>query len=901
MPVLMNPQGLAENIAPEQVPHALSQGYGMPVNNAQGEPEIAPDLDTYNAQVAAGTHTPPSGAQLKALLLHAEMQSPLEGAKAFAEGAAQAPSFGTSTGAEIASGISTPQRILARREEHPILHALGQGAGMGLATAVGQPEAAATATVGDAALKSATEMLLLQSGDEVSKMFAHDPEQTMQTAAADMGIAGVLGLVGGAGMKAGGQGLTKLFEKSGNGELGQLLGAVREKVSVPAYGPEQAADPMLRAALEGDPNATETLRGLLVSSSPSGDLARDTVAAHRNEVVEDLVKGLGFTKEQAESLPAHLSENAIGRDVQSTLAKEMREQTEPIVDQLNAAKARVAGSEVPEARLSAIEDDLKRLQGADEYASSPGGPAFKHIQRQIEELPNLTTVGRLSAKSGQIYKELSDPSLWHLSGQLRGIFDAHSEDSIVEALQAAGHSPQKLLELTEAKAGYRELKTTIEDLNHELHAGRFAGPESFAKAVSENLTPEDLLRRLGAKDNADFSSTLTQKFPQTAAKLRDYQMKELVGKAVEKARAGEWLNHKYLLDQVEKWSPEFRAETLDPAQSYAVQAAGQRLAALPTPFKAPIGSTLERVIKTIPKGVSSLFGLVSGHPTMGMLAEALNEYGIKRAPDQLRVAMLRFLGQGPSEIQPTAFRALSRLVEATSKAQSAVTRAADAVVSGSKIPSLRPLLSTAELKAVEDSINQFRQVGQQDDGTQPFHYANGEGQEAGALTARIADVLSAAKPSTLPSGPFADPRKPSKAAQTAYERTANLANQPTLLFQHLKDGSLTISDVHTVATIYPKLYQNMVSKLSNSMIEAKAKDGVVSYRLRLGASRFMGHPLDATLQSQAIQAAQSVFAIQPAAAPAPKPNKTGMGKIKASEQEMLPTSAAAYRRQSARR
>jgi hypothetical protein len=139
--------------------------------------------------------------------------------KAGLEGAASAATFGLSTGAETALGVD-PEDIRARREANPAAHAAGQIAGLiGTSLVPGLGEANAAKVMGAAgklgakavglgaaegilakgaqgAVTAAIENSLFQAGDEVSKMFAGNPSESVGMNIAESGLLG--GVLGGA-------------------------------------------------------------------------------------------------------------------------------------------------------------------------------------------------------------------------------------------------------------------------------------------------------------------------------------------------------------------------------------------------------------------------------------------------------------------------------------------------------------------------------------------------------------------------------------------------------------------------------------------------------------------------------------------------------------------------------
>lgn len=143
--------------------------------------------------------------------------TPGQQAMAGLEGVGQGALGSISTAVERAVGVN-PEGIRKRAEVNPITHGLGQAAGFagslltgeGIAPAVtaigegatklaGLGEAASTISkIASSGIRTGAEMAALQAGDEVSKLITQDPNQSLQTAAINVGLSGVIGGAGGA-------------------------------------------------------------------------------------------------------------------------------------------------------------------------------------------------------------------------------------------------------------------------------------------------------------------------------------------------------------------------------------------------------------------------------------------------------------------------------------------------------------------------------------------------------------------------------------------------------------------------------------------------------------------------------------------------------------------------------
>lgn len=180
------------------------------------------------------------------------------------EGVARGVAGPLAPAAEEALGVPA-EDIRGREKANPITSGLGEGAGfvgslfvpevkaLGLAgqvANVGEHVAAvlpkATSVIGKLAqtgVKAGAEMAALQTSDELSKMVTQDPDQTLGTAAANIGLSGILGGAGGVAIGA----VSPLFSKASN-----ILGI--QKVASDFMGEtkaiQEAGDPVVGATKE---------------------------------------------------------------------------------------------------------------------------------------------------------------------------------------------------------------------------------------------------------------------------------------------------------------------------------------------------------------------------------------------------------------------------------------------------------------------------------------------------------------------------------------------------------------------------------------------------------------------------------------------------------------------------
>lgn len=404
MPVLVNSStGLAESLEQEQADHALQAGtHQIPLNDPQGNPVTAP-LGQAQSLLSQG-YSQPHPDQLNSLMDHAKYSATPEQIKTAVEGAAEAASFGASTAAETELGVD-PTDIQKRRATNPGVHNIGQIAGLGLSSLVpgigeanvlrSAGEAAAQAVglglkgsgfasqVGAGVLRGAAEMALFQSGDEVSKYISNDPQQSAESALANIGLMGLIGSVPGAALGA----VSPLWEKATQTKTGQFLQDFKSRIQEHLDNPEP---------LEA------------ISKELQGYHGEITGAA------DDVYGAKGLKAQELEKLMPEMSEainkqpQLISNEINQTV-KKMRE------------KPSIYGDRYPSV-LQSIDDDFQRatsnlekpsdLFNATNEIKQKLGQYSDFRGRVTPDNPSYNAVKEMNQLYGKIKSTLENPEVW---------------------------------------------------------------------------------------------------------------------------------------------------------------------------------------------------------------------------------------------------------------------------------------------------------------------------------------------------------------------------------------------------------------------------------------------------------------------------------------------------------
>lgn len=324
--------------------------------------------------------------------------SPTQAGIAGLEAAGRGLSFGTSTGLETAFGVPG-QDILGREAANPVPSFIGTGAGIAASNlfAPGISEAnilgKAGAGVADAldlglGAKIATEGAILKGGDEVSHMIAGDPNQSMETAASNIGLAAVLGGVGGAAIGS----ISPAFNALSGGKVGQFIEDFKSRIN------EHLANP--------DP--VQNLTGELQS------FYGDTMSA-----ADEVYGPDGLKKRAVDAVAPELNQNIIDQSLEyntklsSTIDKMTgnRKYPDNLVAQLqdvhndymnNIAEAKTSGDV-----FDAMNDAKRKLQ--DFYPKKP-----------IETIdPQYSFVNDVSNLSKDFKGALENTDVWGKAGEIQ--------------------------------------------------------------------------------------------------------------------------------------------------------------------------------------------------------------------------------------------------------------------------------------------------------------------------------------------------------------------------------------------------------------------------------------------------------------------------------------------------
>lgn len=829
-----------------------------------------------------------------------------------------------STGAERLAGVPG-EDILARREANPVTHFLSQTAGLGLGLLTGTGEAkllgeagnlgvhalglgaegaGLASKVGSAAVRGAIEGGLFQSLDEGTKAIAGDPNQTVPSALTNIGLYGMLG---GAGIGAAFGVPGALWESTvgpkvakGLQTMDQGLGsAMSDPISEAAAQSGVTLAPEIHASISENPVAQNMFQALAQSDTTSGEALQKTLGDFRTQLSDQIPEAFQKTPEQISAL-SDLSPFEAGKNIQDTLQKEFQEKALPLSNEFESIKEQFKNAPLTPEIQQSLSEKLGQFSLDQGLEKAPSSPQNHFMQNIMKELPLQQTAEDLRKYASTIGANTYNSPLSYLGGAVKRMLNEAEENAIGSAF--AEKAPDQMARLAQAKAAYREVMGTADSLADRLHPGKYFGPASFARSIGEMEKPEQLLSRIASPKDVNLQNLLEEKFPQTAAAVKDYQLSQLLKTST---KDGAIVPERFFRS-VEKLSPEMR-KALIPQEIApklgGIQTLMKAIDSIPrnTSNTAPILNAMQKY------GFGSAVGMVSmllGHnPITAALIGGMTKIMGQDIPDAVRLALLKRMGSS-APTSAGGFKAMTQMISETMKGTNLVGKATKALFQAGKDVLPASLVPDQKIKdKLDEKVKDLQKNphAMLDIGGQVGHYMPEHAQAMGQMAAQTTNYLNSQRPGTVQNSPLDRKMEPSKQASNAYQRTLGIAEQPLMPLQYLKDGELQAKDVQDLNAMYPSFYQHLKQKVSDEMMNHLTDESKIPYSKRMSLSLFLGQPLDSTLTPQGIMAAQSTFQQNASPTqPAPKARGGGAHSMKAlqniSELDQLPSQSRQMQR-----
>lgn len=876
----------------------------------QGQPQSPDALPSFDA-------TNPVGED--------KYSTPTQTALAGAEGLAKGILGPIPAAVEKFVGVPA-EDIRGREEAHPYIHGGAEATGFvgSMLTGVGEAallghagEAAAKAVglaapvsyaarVGSAAVRQAAEMAVLQSGNEIHKNILNDPQSSSESAIANIGLAAAIGGAGGAFLTGA---VSPIWSATVGPKVEEFLGAVKGHLDggaglqMPEHLQTAFKDlgieppPVMKAAMAGDPKAIQLFNELREAQHPE-------ITAHLkslpDQVEQAVTQHLGIPLEEM----GHYSDNTAGHQLFETFKKEYDSKYAPIAEAMEKRNAEAAGIKIP--------DDAKRdfsgrviQKGISELgADSPFYKTYEHYADRILAKDSIGALDKLKTEIGNSAKSItSDFNQKNALNDVRKMISEFQESQIESqgtriAENGAKSADEILNSRKAANKSYSDFANMSEELTDHLGAGKFRGAGTL-KSKLEGIEPEALLKKFSPKGNTDSIEFLAKHFPDTLKEVQANETKKFLSPSVYTEGGKSSIDVNKLskaIASANKGSPEYAKFALPPGTQEKLQAAKAIMDAVPAIKSSGTAGWISKLTKHVPASAISAIGYLMGHnPISGyMLGELAQRLG-KDVPEAMKLSYLKFLAS-EAPVKAEAFMGMVDMVQHSVKGQTMMNNAvANVFKGGAQVLSSGQMSSVANREKLDKIIEGSQTNEKLMAGLSNGHVGHYLPDHQTALAANAAgqiQYLASLRPKPTQNSPLDRPIDSTPAQKARYNRALDIANNPTTVLQHVKDGTVQISDLQDLKSLYPSLYPQIAQKLSDSMIHRHADSEHIPYKTRIGLSLFLAQPIDSTMTPQAILAAQPK-PVQGQPPQAPMKGKQGKSAInKASNQYRTPSQAA---------
>jgi hypothetical protein len=731
------------------------------------------------AEAPVGVSTPAIDALIKSEQAQTIPQQALTVAEGLGEGFAGPIKTATEAGlTKLGVPGLTPEDQEARAEANPIEHIGSNLAGFVGGGATGFGEAALLGKIGEGAtlaadfgngvnkiaatgIKAGAELSALQAGDEISKAINQDPNQTIGSAAINVGLSGLIGGAGGAAI----------------GSVSPLFKTAANKIGIGKLATDFQGETKY---LQENPDLVEGATKELTSRMQEADSIKNSF----NDIKSDAVQKL---------LPEVTPESNAKID----------EQIQGIYNSTQEKLTKAAGSVKTKAAVPYLAEDFDNWQKA--ISQPDATPADKFLatnefKRTLQSYPTYGLTEEVGPRAviakelaSEIQPLLEDKKVWGAAADIQKVSNKAASLAASATKDLGGAVLGK--ELGERVVDPRKVQTFLNQTQKGsggLRENKIYNYLKYTQEQADAINKVHIENGLEAPLNSTFNPTP-------------------------------------ILDRTLN-TPISPGRTL--AQWAHTKGAGALANAVGEGTSSVIGGGL---------------GALVGHPLLGAWAAE------KILSPVMSVLAKPFAEQA---VNSEAMRSSVDYMANAVKGEFALDNATKAFFKNEEIvpKNLMPSegsRSTLE-KAIEHNQNPDNMLNISGNIN---HYLPNHATAIAATAANALNYINTINPKVYKSAPL-DNESPKDRFQVAkYNRTLDIAQQPLLVLQHAKNGTLTSDDVQSLNTIFPGLKNNMVSKLNEALIEHKAAGGKIPYDQRVALNLLIGAaPLDSTMTPMSAQA-----------------------------------------------
>jgi hypothetical protein len=783
--------------------------------------------------------------------------------------------------------------ILARQQQHPIAAGIGEATGLIGGALTGTGEAALmegagklgtealglakpvsnVAKIGSSAVQQAIEMSVLQGSDETSKMLLNDPDTSAETAMSNVGMAAALGAGTGAIITGA---ISPLWKATLGPKLGEFLNASKAVLNGEGAAalPEQIANdlktlnvepnPIQRMDVSDHPTAGRFINDLTRAENPEVLAAKDDL---QKRVADSVMEPLGTTLDEMKNYDVADS----GRTTADAIKTQLKDTFQPLWKEMDERNAEAALINVPdEERLQfrdrLLERGLNESAGSDDIYNQykkAGDQVLNH--EDIAGFDKMDTQLRRSAKNFT-----QDGNITDAQRTIRGMLKDFKNEQIEKYATKNGVGDlggDVIADRAAKNQRYAQAESIREQLGDHFNIDS-DNSRDFMRKLDNNLTPEQVAKKFSIKNNVNGADFLKENFPNAYQEVIKNEQKSLLKPAImSAAKKGETpIDIKKLntiLDATKSGKSSYLNSVLPQDFINRAEAAGRVLNATNKVKDSGTPAGLWSVLRGAATSAMGMVGFATGHGfgssvLMGELATRLG----KSVPEALKLSYLKYLGSG-EPVSVEGFKAMTDYFDSAQKGAKILNLSAKNVLKpGAQVAVMAPAKLVASRDKLDKQVDKFTNSPENlmaSNSSPVGHYLPQHQVALSQANARNIQYLQQVKPQPYQPSPLDKPIQPTQAQKATYNRALDIANDPTIVLQHVKDGTLQVQDMKHLAALYPNVMKSMAQKLSNEMSNARSDETTIPYKTRQGMSLFLGQALDSSMHPQNIQAAQTAL------------------------------------------
>lgn len=150
------------------------------------------------------------------------------------------------------------------------------------------------------------------------------------------------------------------------------------------------------------------------------------------------------------------------------------------------------------------------------------------------------------------------------------------------------------------------------------------------------------------------------------------------------------------------------------------------------------------------------------------------------------------------------------------------------------------------------------------------HYLPAHAAQTAESAMSAIGYLNSIKPKPQQPGVLDPVMKATKIDEQKYNRALDIANDPTLVIQHAKDGTITMDDMTALTAMYPNLSKSIMNKATEQLIENNTKHDDLTYAQKRSLSILLNQPV---MFSQTPYAMQAIMQANAGAQDQPQPQQ----------------------------